>query len=60
MSKAIEDFELSCDPLVDFIDGERDASRGKPADYSRSEDYQRGYAYKYAILESKSGVVYAS
>ena len=40
--------------LTDFIDGERDAKKGVPADKNRSEDYQRGYGYKYAALEMQS------
>ena len=55
MSEVQENLKIPS--LNDFIDGERDAKEGKPANESRSEDYQRGYGFQYQMDELKSAGV---
>lgn len=41
--------EVATPNIADFIDGERDCKKGLPADSKRSEDYQRGYGFRYEM-----------
>lgn len=46
------------DPICEFIQGERDCKEGLPAKINASKNYNRGYAYRYAMDEMKSkGVI---
>lgn len=54
-----QQLNLSVPSIEDFIDGQRDAKRGAPADPDRSEDYQRGYGFEYQ-LEACTEARYAS